>query len=122
MIPKPTLESKHSRAWRYDMEAMMRKRGVRRDRTGSLDSWVIFAPWANCAWHSYVIHLMHLRPYPGFQPRVYCPSASHEIVVAALDPKWELNLMENPAMLTPPNFVGQWRERGENNEARDTAA
>lgn len=121
MIPKPTLESKHSRAWRYDLADFMRRHNVK--RTPTLDSWIVFAPWANLMWHSYAIHLMHLRPVSGFPPvTFYLPGATHEIMVAALDPDWALDLTQAPSQLQPFNFVGQWIERGEDNEAKDTAA
>jgi hypothetical protein len=74
--------------------------------------WVIEAPSAHPAWHSYVMSLIHLRPIPGLEPPImYVADATHEMVLAALDP----DKPRQPAIdgcdlwpLNPPNFAAQF--------------
>lgn len=103
-----------ARAWRMDLDAIRKFRHISADNDGTLDMWLIEAPWANLAWHSYVIILIHLRPLPDNRStKFYLDGASHEIWVYALNPDADRNEMLRTGQirfLTPINFASQFIE------------
>ena len=58
---KPQINGPHAQAWKYDLDAFREANKTSR-ADSSVASWVIRAPWANPLWHSYALHLLHLRP------------------------------------------------------------
>ena len=75
--------------------------------------WLVEAPWAHPAWHSYVVSLISLRPIPGLPDAViYLFGATHEVVVQALDARAPRQCgIDNPrqfAALDPINFGAQF--------------
>lgn len=110
MKESPHITGPHGQAWRYDMDAFRKKVNTGRPDSG-IASWLVRAPWANIMWHSYALHLIHLRPVPGLAPpKIYLPDATHEMMLFALDPKWELSTLEYPPHLFPINFAAQFIE------------
>ncbi len=105
MNPEPTMTGPHGQAWKYDLEAFAKHFNT--TALAGVASWVIRAPWANMLWHSYALHLIHLRPLEGKAPKIYRHGATHEIMLFALDPDWKVNLFEFPPHLQPINFAGQ---------------
>lgn len=112
----PTINGRHSRAWLVDTDAVYRARGFARDQGGDVCSWLIEAPWAHPIWHSYWIHLMHLRtikvgPLAGATPQyIYLDNATHEMWVKALDPEQPRQPMLDEGRwrpLSPSNFAVQ---------------
>ena len=62
--------------------------GDRPDLVAVVSSWFIFAPKQSPVWNHYALSTIHLRDVPGTKPVVRLfPQATHEIVLAALDPR-----------------------------------
>jgi hypothetical protein len=74
--------------------------------------WIIEAPWAHPVWDQYALSLAHLRDTATTEPAtLYHPAATHEIVLAALDPQIWMEPGDQGALgvLHPLNYVGQFR-------------
>lgn len=113
VAPAPDLLDAHGRAWLVNLQAARARSGAMRSATGM--AWIVEAVWANCAWHSYAIVVMHLRPVEGLPTAViHDAAATHEVQVWALDPAKPRAAMIagaadlEPAMLTPCNFAAQF--------------
>ncbi len=117
----PILVGPGGRAWKSDVTAMIR--AVERERPdlaredSTLAHWVVEAPWAHPAWHSYAIVLIHLRPIPGGrEPVFHMREATHEMWVIALDPETtRQDLIDGRKLpkspyLSPVNFAAQFIE------------
>lgn len=103
----PDLQGAFGRAWRYDIEAIVRK--ANNKPHSSIVSWLIEAKNANPMWHSYAMHLIHLRDMPGLgRPKIYLPGATHEIMLFALNPEMARDLQNYPHVLLPINFAAQF--------------
>lgn len=112
---QPTMQGPHGRAWAVNFEALRIKLGVKTEDDATLASWVVEAPWANPAWHSYWLALLHLRPMPGKRDTlIYLAGATHELWLYALDPTFAraptIRGAERPHLLTPLNFAAQFVE------------
>ena len=108
---KPQINGPHAQAWKYDLDAFREANKTSR-ADSSVASWVIRAPWANPLWHSYALHLLHLRPLPGFgPPRIFLQGATHEIALFALDPVWKLDLLQMPRHLPTAGVAGGSHQR-----------
>ena len=108
----PHIQGKHARAWRVDMEALQAERELKGLGEGPVGVWVVEAPWAHLAWHSYLLSVVHLRHQPG-QPDIqfYIEGATHEITVHALDPnhpRSQTIFARSFPMLNPTNFAAQF--------------
>lgn len=113
----PELRGAAGMAWQYDIDAISAKRRARHPneaqppRELSIASWLVHAPAAHPAWHSYSIYCISLRDVPGFPPAViHLPGATHEVMVLALNPDFPMAVDEQPRHLTPSNFHGQFIE------------
>lgn len=82
---RPTTDG-WARAWQINIDAQYAAMGVPRESGNDVMSWIIEAPWAHAFWHSYWLNLIHLRPVPGAQYKIYLPGATHELTLAALNP------------------------------------
>lgn len=105
----PTLTGPHGRAWLYSPENVA---AIAQGRVHSgVAGWLVEAAWAHPVWHSYHLCVFHLRPTPKMtDPIIYLPGATHEILLAALDPEWmPTGMTDNPVphMLVPHNFAAQ---------------
>jgi len=112
----PSVAGKASKAWLCDLDAMRKHlrevHGTERP-DGTVAVWIVEAPWAHPAWHSYAISLLHLRPI-GLETKFYLAGATHEIWVQALHPDHP----REPAIagsgpwlpLSPNNFSAQFIE------------
>ncbi|MGH9608066.1 MAG: hypothetical protein ACRD34_00195 [Bryobacteraceae bacterium] len=81
-----------------------------RSWTGTLSQWYVEAPNQSPAWSEYYIGCVHLRPIEGgVEPVLSFPEATHEFVVAALDPSHKPKAFapESWYFLTPINLVYQ---------------
>lgn len=105
-LPKPTIETELGLAWKYDLESFRKKSKKKVD--ASIVSWLIQAMWAHPFWHSYALHLIHLRPLKGVETKIYLEGATHEIMLFALDPGEPRDLNRLPSHLQPANFVAQF--------------
>ena len=108
---EPDRAGLHGKAWLIDIEAA-RAKIVPPQIDGSVASWIIEAPWAHPIWHSYVLHLMHLRSLEGFDaPKILKPGATHEFHLLALDPdqpRQPCITADAPVcVLWPANFAAQ---------------
>lgn len=110
-VPAMHLQAK---AWRVDLAEARTARKVAAESDATLDIWIVEAPWAHPAWHSYGIVLIHLRPMPDNRPtKIYLAGATHEMWVYALDPREDRNVMLRTgglAWLQPSNFAAQFIE------------
>lgn len=58
------------------------------DQAGTLASWFLTCPGQSAGWDRYALHVVHLRPIDGGRPVVInVPGATHEVMLAALDPR-----------------------------------
>ena len=113
------LETKYAngRAWRVDIDQVMKNTDAKPGSHAVIDWWVIEAPWAHPIWHSYSMTLVHLRPMPtnfGDDLAIHVPGATHEMLLYALDPKGDRAKMlelgyskESCLPLLPGNFAAQ---------------
>lgn len=115
-LPHPEVFGKFGSAWRYDLDKIRQSRKVRAltgagpdvPKDASVVSWLIEAPAAHPQWHSYVLHLIHLRPVPGLNPpTIHLEDATHEILLFALNPDAPRRLNRRPEVLEPINFGAQ---------------
>ncbi len=95
-------------------DEMWAKNGVSAETDATVAAWIIQAPWAHPVWHSYWLHVIHLRPLAGgdIGPSVYVPGATHELWLYALNPDADPETVAReckPAQhfLTPINFAAQ---------------
>lgn len=112
---EPQVDGKHGRAWLADDAAALRALGKNADQHGGIATWIVEAPWAHPAWHSYLVIALHLRSMPEHETAIYREGATHEILVFALNPDCNREkLIECPildgALLLPANFAGQFIE------------
>ena len=116
---KPDISGPHGRAWLVNGEAARIKAGVAPEQVAQIAAWVIEAPWAHLAWHSYWLCLTHLRPMPDVRDTiVYLDGGTHELVLYAMDPqKRRDDVLDGdnpfPALLSPCNFAAQIIEPGD---------
>jgi hypothetical protein len=109
----PAIEGKHGRAWRCDLAEGRRRKGFAAEDDATLIAWVIEAPWAHPAWHSYELILLHLRPMPDRRQTIfYLDEATHELWLYALNPDKDRNHLiatgiATDEWLTPGNFAAQ---------------
>lgn len=109
----PTLQGHHGKAWLCDVAAGLRRLGITAEQDSILAHWVIEAPWAHPAWHSYSLVLIHLRPLPDRRKTLfYLDDATHEIMLYAIGPDADRNGMVQTGMaervwLHPGNFAAQ---------------
>ena len=104
----PTLVGNGGLAWKLDLERIRTERFPGQE-DAMVGGWVIFAPWANIAWSYYLLACIHLRPMPSKgHPKLYIMGASHEIVLAALDPGHVVDLLDpHRTHLLPLNYASQ---------------
>jgi hypothetical protein len=110
----PIVSGPVGRAWLCDIDAVRRALNTKPERDPVLADWVVEAPWAHPAWHSYAVVLVHLRPLPDRQTMFYLDGATHELWVLALDPNKDRNKIligrERNYWLQPINFAAQFIE------------
>ena len=120
----PAMEANGTKAWRQDMETIRKlcraeceRRGMPPQGDATLAMWLIEAPWANIAWHSYFLLVIHLRPVENLPPpRMYLKGATHEVILFAMDPDYAPeSLGDNFAVhiLNPANFAAQFAAAGD---------
>jgi hypothetical protein len=105
----PTLVGSLGKAWRQDKEKIAELRDKEELLPLYVASWIIYAPYAHPAWHSYWLNCMSLRNLEGVPPAlIYRPDATHELILLALNPAHPTTIDEQPHFLTPTNFAGQF--------------
>jgi hypothetical protein len=112
---EPVLRGDHGRAWLCDTSVGLVKMNLKPEQDATICHWVVEAPAAHPAWHSYSLHCQHLRPMPGHEIKFYLDGATHEMVVFALNPRLPRRGMIEDGIvagrwLTPPNFAVQFIE------------
>lgn len=113
---KPIIEGAHGKAWKCDTNAGLMKMRINPADDSCLVHWVIEAPWAHPAWHSYSLLCIHLRPLAGKPPAVvHFPDATHELWLFAIDPNKDRNKLLKTGevighWLQPINFAAQFIE------------
>lgn len=106
----PDYTGAHGKAWRCDLKAGTAEH-LRLNKTqhATLESWVVYAPYAHIFWAYYWLSLIHLRPIAGLKDAVIKrEGATHEIACWAMDPGQVPDLVNQfKCRLTPVNYVGQ---------------
>lgn len=110
---EPTMVGRAGRAWSIDLEAARANLGGSHDNDATIAAWLVEAPWAHPAWHSYEIILVHLRPtVSGPEPSIAIPGATHEFWIFASDPRCRREEVIKGniigSLLTPMNFGAQF--------------
>jgi hypothetical protein len=104
----PDLNGHRGCAWRLDVPAIARRKPDAPPAELTVAGWIVYAPYAHPAWHSYMIAGVSLRVHPNWQPpHIRKPGATHEILVVALNPEHPTAINDHPRILTPLNFVAQ---------------
>jgi hypothetical protein len=112
------IEGAFASAWRVALPPVG-QRG-RPDADGTVDYWLVRAPHAHPLWAWYIVGVVHLRPIDGVRPaEVRRPGATHELMIAALDPEKPLPDPDqmgrgegpSPAILRPIDVVHQFGVR-----------
>lgn len=99
----PTISGAFGAAWEVDVAALAKAIGKAEKADGTVCAWVVCAPWAHPLWAYYLTACVHLRPLPALG------GATHEIFVAAMDPRQVPTLdRASKQVLLPLNFAGQW--------------
>lgn len=112
----PVLVSEHGKAWLCDTGVGLAKMGLTPEQDCCICHWLVEAPAAHPAWHSYSIFCQHLRPMAGGpEIKFYLDGATHEMIVFALNPRMPRKEMietgiVNGRWMTPPNFAVQFIE------------
>jgi hypothetical protein len=114
----PDIVGPHGQAWRCDIATACKNLDIAPEDQGCLVQWIIEAPWAHPAWHSYMLVLVHLRPLPvSGQIIFHLEGATHELWLYALN----ADKAREPAIagdkdgvlglcLSPKNFGAQIKE------------
>lgn len=99
---RPTIDGPHARAWKIDQKVFTSP-----DQT-AVGVWVVHAPWSHPVWPVVMVSCVHLRMEAGKpDPIIHLPGATHEMVVAALDPNQPI-VPPDFHLLHSLNFVGQF--------------
>lgn len=83
----------------------------RPEQAAALSAWLVHAPDQGAFWDDYIVSLIHLRSVPGATPPVIrVAGATHEILVAALDPEHRPNAADaaSRVILLPLNVELQF--------------
>jgi hypothetical protein len=109
----PIIIGAHGRAWLCDLAAFRERQSIPADQFAMLCHYLIEAPWAHPAWHSYCISLVHLRPLSDNDtPIIYLDGATHEFILSALNPERDRNALllgkVGDHFLSPLNFAAQF--------------
>lgn len=112
-INPPDYVGRHGRAWRLDLVAITAAHLAKHGRSAPLAlnpcAWIAHAPYSHPIWPCVAVNLISLRDFPGWPPAVVnLPDATHEVIVAAIDPDEALHVDRQPKFLYPLNFVGQF--------------
>lgn len=104
-----------ARAWTLDLPALFRRQNTDPACLSNIASWVIEAPGASLAWHSYLFTVIHLRTLDGLPaPEIVLRGATHQIFLYALnpeEPRWPAMTGEcSFQLLRPINFSAQFKE------------
>lgn len=117
----PDLEGPFGRAWLVtgaELSAMILASGRKETPHASVAYWIVHAPGYHPWWENYVLACVHLREMEGVgAPIIHRPGVTHECILMALSPDWELGLDLYPIYLSPENFVGQWRAHDDDSAA-----
>lgn len=117
----PTITGAASSAWLLDLTEVRKTSEVAQGKKdAALAMWLIEAPWAHPAWHSYSLVLVHLRPMgDGRETKMYLPGATHEVWLMAMHPECDRQAYvqgqakmfdgtEKNIYLNPTNFAAQF--------------
>lgn len=105
-LQEPDFHGEVARAWRITDPILDQP------ESATIGAWLVEATQAHPLWNYHVVTLVHLREGPGLPAPLFDrPGATHELVVAALNPDYEDTvdpaLMSTLYLLTPPDAVEQ---------------
>ncbi len=101
-------ETPFGAAWPVDIAAGRLKHNVPENADTTVAQWIVFAPWSHPFWPYCLCSVIHLRMTPPLDPaRIYVTGATHEIVIASMDPTHEPDPLW-PRVMRPLNYCGQF--------------
>lgn len=107
-------------AWQLDTAAILERRGLDPATSGTVDQWLVQAPWAHPLWHTYWLHIAHLRPIlrdgAEIPTILHLEGATHELWLYAVHPDTQIEQLlvtGDIPFLTPMNFASQLILRGD---------
>lgn len=80
------------------------------EEAGVVSAWILDVPGVHKSWHRWLLGAVHMRPMPGVPSMfVTSPGATHEIMVAAIDPSHEpdVDSTARPPLLIPADVIVQ---------------
>lgn len=113
---EPILFGEETKAWLTNNAEGRRQMNIQEKDDACIAHWIIEAPWAHPAWHSYSLVAVHLRPMPnGCVTKFFLPMATHELWLFALNPESDRNQLIRDGIthdhwLSPINFAAQFTE------------
>jgi hypothetical protein len=108
----PAFEGLAGKAWRIELPPPGQRE--RPDYDGTVGIYLVHARDAHPVWDHWMVSVIHLRPIPGCKaPTVRLAGATHEFVIAALDPGSPLPALVAdvdwaPRLLRPIDVVEQF--------------
>jgi hypothetical protein len=111
----PDIEHMFGKAWLVDISTL-RKQETPPPPDATVAMWVVEAPWAHPAWHSYLVFLIHLRKMDdSVETLLYVDGATHEMHVYAMAPEADrealiagTDIKYINGVLHPVNFAAQF--------------
>lgn len=96
-LGKPDFETKQTAGWELPIGG------------ATVGSWLLHVPRAHPVWDFYLLTGVHLRPAEGLPPPdKWEPGASHELLIAAINPDTDPRHTKPPfSLLQPFNYVAQ---------------
>lgn len=103
----------HGQAWRVDTAAILREQVAKAGKAPPIElqvcHWVVHAPYSHPIWPCVAVMCISLRDIEGWPPAtILLEGATHEVMVAALEPDRPVRIDKPAAMLQPLNFAGQF--------------
>ena len=123
IVTEPNFTGPAGRAWLCNYGNFLESGDCERESDDTVGMWLIEAPEAHPAWHSYLLILVHLRPLPGCEELTFhLDGATHQMWLSALDPHGsrqslvdcDLKAQNKCASLEPLNFAAQFIEIADN--------
>lgn len=95
---EPDATGRTGKAWQ-----MSKRVDGPKDWEASIASWVVEANGFHPLWNRWVVSAIHLRPIEGVKPAsLQFETATHEFVIAAIDPESEFDVDRPPFMFLMP--------------------
>jgi hypothetical protein len=106
----PTLVGQYGAAWRINCEESFKAYGGDPEAFANISAWIVYAPNSHPFWPYVLISCTHLRGGPKIgEAVIFLPGATHQLSVAALDPREVPDPAGKLRVIHPMNFAGQFK-------------